>query len=128
MLEGWKKGIAESELNRARKVETLAGTEGDAKSASNAGSGASAIEESAASKRSHNGQQEDDDQEELEEWEIEAEKHLQDANEIAPAPPVKSSQKAKKAAEITYNRQQMNAIMEQAVIQPLSFDQEQVFF
>lgn len=120
--------MAESELNRARKVEALANTEGSTKCASSAGPGASVIEELAASKRSHNDHQEDDDEEELEEWEIEAEKHLQDTNEIAPAPPVKTSQKSKKAAEITYNRQQMNAIMEQAVIQPLSFDQEQVFF
>ncbi|KAF9131188.1 hypothetical protein BGX30_013201 [Mortierella sp. GBA39] len=125
VLEGWKKGIAESERNGVRKIEALVGTEGGAKGAPNVGSGASAIEESAASKRSHNDQKEDDDEEELEEWEIEAEKHLQDSNEIAPAPPVKTSQKSKKAAEITYNRQQMNAIMEQAVIQPLSFDQEQ---
>ncbi|KAG0053151.1 hypothetical protein BGZ89_003004 [Linnemannia elongata] len=125
VLEGWKNEMAESERNGARKVEALAAAEDGAKSASDAGSGALAIEEPAASKRSHNDQQEDHGEEELEEWEIEAEKHLQDSNEIAPAPPVKTSQKSKKAAEITYNRQQMNAIMEQAVIQPLSFDQEQ---
>ena len=83
-------------------------------------------EESAGGKRSHNEPQEEDDEEELEEWEIEAEKHLQDSNEIAPAPPVKAVPKSKKAAEITYNRQQMNAIMEQAVVQSLSFEQEQV--
>ncbi|KAG0277156.1 hypothetical protein BGZ96_002999 [Linnemannia gamsii] len=124
VLERWRKEIAESERNGARKVVTLAGTEGGTKSTSNAGSGTLGTEESATSKRSHNNQQEDDE-EELEEWEIEAEKHLQDSNEIAPAPPVKTAQKSKKAAEITYNRQQMNAIMEQAVIQPLSFDQEQ---
>lgn len=125
VLERWKE-ITESERNGARKIVTLAGSEASTKSTSNAGSGTSATEESATSKRTHNDQQEDDE-EELEEWEIEAEKHLQDSNEIAPAPPVKSTQKSKKAAEITYNRQQMNAIMEQAVIQPLSFDQEQVY-
>ncbi|KAF9135125.1 hypothetical protein BG015_003324 [Linnemannia schmuckeri] len=124
VLEEWKEGIAEPECNGARKVETLAGTESEAKSTSDAASGTLTTEESTTSKRSHNNQQEDDE-EELEEWEIEAEKHLQDSNEIAPAPPVKVAQKSKKAAEITYNRQQMNAIMEQAVIQPLSFDQEQ---
>ncbi|KAK3839913.1 MAG: hypothetical protein J3R72DRAFT_172908 [Linnemannia gamsii] len=118
VLDGWKMAITESECGGARKAETLAGTE-DSKSKSNAGS-----EEPTVGKRPHNEQQ-DDDEEELEEWEIEAEKHLQDSNEIAPAPPVKTAQKSKKAAEITYNRQQMNAIMEQAVIQPLSFDQEQ---
>ncbi|KAF9135651.1 hypothetical protein BGW39_001531 [Mortierella sp. 14UC] len=119
VLDGWKKAMAESEREGAKKIETLSGAEVDAKSKSNVGS-----EESATSKRSHDEHQ-NDDEEELEEWEIEAEKHLQDSNEIAPAPPVKTAQKSKKAAEITYNRQQMNAIMEQAVIQPLSFDQEQ---
>lgn len=124
VLERWRKEIAESERNGARKVEALVGAEAGAKDTSNAGS--AATEGPATNKRSHNDQQEDDE-EELEEWEIEAEKHLQDSNEIAPAPPVKTVQKSKKAAEITYNRQQMNAIMEQAVIQPLSFDQEQVY-
>ncbi|KAF9912718.1 hypothetical protein EC991_009454 [Linnemannia zychae] len=118
-LDRWKKALVESEHDGARKNETLSEAEEDANSKSNAGS-----EELVTGKRSHNEQQVDDE-EELEEWEIEAEKHLQDSNEIAPAPPVKTTQKSKKAAETTYNRQQMNAIMEQAVIQPLSFEQEQ---
>jgi hypothetical protein len=117
VLDGWKKAIVESDRNRAKKLES----EEDTTNKLNGGS-----EQSATGKRSHDEKQ-DDDEEELEEWEIEAEKHLQDSNEIAPVPPVKTVQKPKKAAETTYNRQQMNAIMEQAVIQPLSFDQEQVY-
>ncbi|KAF9104008.1 hypothetical protein BGX29_002584 [Mortierella sp. GBA35] len=122
-LDDWKKALAESERDGGRKVGTLTGTKNGSQNNSNAGSGTPAPEELAEGKQSHDEQQEDE--EELEEWEIEAEKHLQDSNEIAPAPPVKTPQKSKKAAEITYNRQQMNAIMEQAVIQPLSFEQEQ---
>ncbi|KAG0291761.1 hypothetical protein BGZ98_002882 [Dissophora globulifera] len=65
----------------------------------------------------------DGDADELEEWEIEAEKHFQDLEDAAPAP-AKTS-KPKKANEVTVNRQQLNAIMEQSAIQPLTFDQEQ---
>lgn len=65
------------------------------------------------------------DGEELEEWEIEAEKHFQGSEDVAPAPAVVAS-KTKKKADNSFNRQQLNFIMEQAVIQPLSFDQEQV--
>ncbi|KAF9570965.1 hypothetical protein EC968_001155 [Mortierella alpina] len=64
------------------------------------------------------------DGEELEEWEIEAEKHFQGSEDVAPAPAVVAS-KPKKKADNSFNRQQLNFIMEQAVIQPLSFDQEQ---
>ncbi|CAO3566279.1 unnamed protein product [Mortierella alpina] len=64
------------------------------------------------------------DGEELEEWEIEAEKHFQGSEDVAPAPAVVAS-KTKKKADNSFNRQQLNFIMEQAVIQPLSFDQEQ---
>ncbi|KAG0211283.1 hypothetical protein BGX28_008228 [Mortierella sp. GBA30] len=67
---------------------------------------------------------EQEESEELEEWEIEAEKHFQGSEDAAPAP-AKTMSKTKKAVESTVSRQQLNTIMEQAVIQPLSFDQEQ---
>ncbi|ORZ10947.1 hypothetical protein BCR41DRAFT_423646 [Lobosporangium transversale] len=66
----------------------------------------------------------EDEEEELEEWEIEAEKHFQDAEDAAPAP-AKVNVRVKKPVEVTVNRQQLNAIMEQAAVQPLTFDQEQ---
>ncbi|KAF8984425.1 hypothetical protein BGZ46_008081 [Entomortierella lignicola] len=64
------------------------------------------------------------EEEELEEWEIEAEKHFKGSEDVAPAPAV-SNTKAKKQVDVTFNRQQLNTIMEQASIQALSFDQEQ---
>ncbi|KAF9434329.1 hypothetical protein BGZ76_008202 [Entomortierella beljakovae] len=63
------------------------------------------------------------EEDELEEWEIEAEKHFQDSDDVAPAP-AKLITKPKKP-DVIFNRQQLNAIMELASIQPLSFDQEQ---
>ncbi|KAF9924185.1 hypothetical protein FBU30_005803 [Linnemannia zychae] len=122
VLDGWKKIVVESEHDGTKKSGTLTISE-NMHDNLNIESGTKDIENSVEGKQSNDGQQEDE--EELEEWEIEAEKHLQDSNEIAPAPPVKTAQKSKKAADITYNRQQMNAIMEQAITQPLSFDQEQ---
>ncbi|KAF9982410.1 hypothetical protein BGZ75_006200 [Mortierella antarctica] len=80
-----------------------------------------------AANDSESHQAEDDDTgdgEELEEWEIEAEKHFQGSEDVAPAPAVVAS-KTKKKTDNSFNRQQLNFIMEQAVIQPLSFDQEQ---
>ncbi|KAF9106102.1 hypothetical protein BGX27_009318 [Mortierella sp. AM989] len=65
-----------------------------------------------------------DEEEELEEWEIEAEKHLQGSDDAAPAPAI-SNTKSKKQVDVVVNRQQLNGIMEQASIQPLTFDQEQ---
>ncbi|KAI7827596.1 hypothetical protein BC939DRAFT_444725, partial [Gamsiella multidivaricata] len=60
------------------------------------------------------------EEEELEEWEIEAEKHFQDLEDVAPAP-AKVNNKPKKPTGTTVNRQQLNAIMEQATTQPLTF-------
>ncbi|KAF9351941.1 hypothetical protein BGX26_010146 [Mortierella sp. AD094] len=64
------------------------------------------------------------EEEELEEWEIEAEKHFQGSEDVAPAPAI-SNTKSKKQVDVAVNRQQLNLIMEQASIQPLTFDQEQ---
>ncbi|KAG0000857.1 hypothetical protein BGZ79_005399 [Entomortierella chlamydospora] len=64
------------------------------------------------------------EEEELEEWEIEAEKHFQGSEDVAPAPAI-SNPKSKKQVDVNVNRQQLNLIMEQASIQPLTFDQEQ---
>ncbi|KAI8356493.1 hypothetical protein B0O80DRAFT_497195 [Mortierella sp. GBAus27b] len=64
----------------------------------------------------------ENEEEELEEWEIEAEKHLQGSEDVAPAPAVT---KPKKLADAPISRHQLNMIMEDAAIQPLTFDQEQ---
>jgi len=66
-----------------------------------------------------------DDEGELEEWEIEAEKHFQDSEDAIPAPP-KPTSKPKNTVEPVMSRHNINLIMEQAVIQPLSFEEEQV--
>ncbi|KAF9359921.1 hypothetical protein BGX34_008067 [Mortierella sp. NVP85] len=65
-----------------------------------------------------------EEEQELEEWEIEAEKHFQDSEDVAPAP-AKAIAKPKKSVDPPFNRQQLNAIMEQAAIQPLTFVEEQ---
>lgn len=70
-------------------------------------------------------EEEQEEEQELEEWEIEAEKHFQDSEDVAPAP-AKAIAKPKKPADPPFNRQQLNAIMEQAAVQPLTFVQEQV--
>ncbi|KAG0050478.1 hypothetical protein BGZ83_004719 [Gryganskiella cystojenkinii] len=72
--------------------------------------------------------EEEEDDGELEEWEIEAEKHFQESEDAAPAPtpaPSKPAPKPKAATEPVKNRHNINVIMEQAVIQPLSFEEEQ---
>ncbi|KAF9577850.1 hypothetical protein BGW38_006677, partial [Lunasporangiospora selenospora] len=69
----------------------------------------------------------EEDEEELEEWEIEAEKHFQNPDEAAPTPPTKPVSKTKKSVDsTTASRQQLNTIMELAAVQPLTFEQEQL--
>ncbi|GJJ74537.1 hypothetical protein EMPS_06895 [Entomortierella parvispora] len=67
---------------------------------------------------------EDSEEGELEEWEIEAEKHFQESEDAIPAPP-KPASKPKNTIEPVMSRHNINLIMEQAVIQPLSFEEEQ---
>ncbi|KFH69083.1 hypothetical protein MVEG_05885 [Podila verticillata NRRL 6337] len=70
---------------------------------------------------------EKEDEEALEEWEIEAEKRFKDSDaEDAPAPPPRKPVSKLKRVEEAPNRQQLNSIMEQASVQALTFDQEQL--
>ncbi|KAG0016984.1 hypothetical protein BGZ82_000889 [Podila clonocystis] len=71
------------------------------------------------------GDTEKEDEETLEEWEIEAEKRFTDAEDAPPAPRKTAVSKLKKVEEAP-NRQQLNSIMEQASVQALTFDQEQL--
>ena len=74
-------------------------------------------------------EEEEEEEGELEEWEIEAEKHFQESEDVAPAPaPAKPVSKPKNATEPLKSRHNINLIMEQAVIQPLTFEEEQVRF
>ncbi|KAF9309395.1 hypothetical protein BG003_009806 [Podila horticola] len=70
---------------------------------------------------------EKEDEETLEEWEIEAEKRFKDSDaEDAPPAPRKTAVSKLKKVEEAPNRQQLNSIMEQASVQALTFDQEQL--
>ncbi|KAG0099235.1 hypothetical protein BGZ93_008476, partial [Podila epicladia] len=70
---------------------------------------------------------EKEDEETLEEWEIEAEKRFKDSDaEDAPPAPRKTAVSKLRKVEEAPNRQQLNSIMEQASIQALTFDQEQL--
>ena len=69
--------------------------------------------------------EETEEEGELEEWEIEAEKHFQEAEDAIPTPP-KPVSKPKAAVEPVVSRHNINLIMEQSVVQPLSFEEEQV--
>lgn len=67
------------------------------------------------------------EEEELEEWEIEAEKHFNSEDVVVAPAPVKVIAKPKKSTEAPFNRHQVNAIMEQAAVQSIDFEiQEQV--
>ncbi|KAG0231726.1 hypothetical protein BGW42_008678 [Actinomortierella wolfii] len=102
----------------------------DSFSSSTPGASLSAKEAEASTKEPAKKDRQEEQEEELEEWEIEAERRFQDSDQedlAAPSLPVKKkADKLKKAAEPSVTRQQLNAIMEQAAVQPLTFEEEQL--